>query len=509
MVARGGAALLAGAPDGPVKTRATGKDLVRFSARVERVLAGPPAQKSFVGLLIEDADTGDTLYELNADRYFAPASTTKLFTTSFALSTLGAEYRFRTTLNSSAAPGPGGILTGDLVLSSCGDPSLSNRGYPYVKQTQREGSPERVLAEMVQAAAARGLKQVRGDAVADASCFPNEPFPNGWELEDLKFGYGAAVSAIVVNDNQLSGELSPAATAGAAPTVQIEPDADYFRLTIRAVTAPPGSPNHLVANWLPGSRNIEITGTVPLYAKPVHLDFGNPQPVEFAAALMKHLLEERGIGVSGVARPEFESPGPGLLPAPQILAEHISPPLSDIIAVVNKASENLYAELLLRAAGRAAAGSAALDKVLDAEREFLKHAGVGVRDALLFDGSGLSRRNLVTPRAELTILRYISTHQSWGNVLVASLPVAGEDGTLMNQMRSQAVAGRIHAKTGSLEHSKALAGYATTLSGRHLRFAMFMDNYDATPAEADAALDAIAEAMVEEIGPQITRKHMD
>src|SRR5580658_4374330 len=127
MVARGGAALLAGAPDGPVKARATGKDLVRFNARVERALAGPPARKSFVGLLIEDADTGDTLYELNADRYFAPASTTKLFTTSFALSTLGAEYRFRTTLNSSAAPGPGGILTGDLVLSSCGDPSLSNR----------------------------------------------------------------------------------------------------------------------------------------------------------------------------------------------------------------------------------------------------------------------------------------------------------------------------------------------------------------------------------------------
>ncbi len=502
LAACGSLALISGgAPLPSRKSHKAANDLARFGARVQTVLARPPALKASFGLLVEDADTGATLYQRNADSYFAPASTTKLFTTSFALSTLGPGYRFHTTLSSSAMPGLAGILPGDLVLTSCGDPSLSNRVYPYAKKTEREGPPDAALAAMVDAVSARGVRQVRGDVVADASCFPGDPFPDGWELEDVKFSYGAAVSAIVINDNQLTGELSPGSAAGEVPTLLIEPEAGYYHPAIHAVTAPAGATTQLDAHWLPGSRDINITGAIALGATPIHLEFGNPQPVEFAAALLKRLLEQHGITVSGVARPEYQSLGPSSASSPQILAEHISPPLSEIVMVVNKASENLYAELLLRAAANAASGAAplTLSQALAAEMEFLQQAGVNPEDVLLADGSGLSRRDLVTPRAELAILRYIS-RQSWRKALLASLPVAGEDGTLRKQMRDPVFAGRIRAKTGSLEHSKALAGYATTLSGRHLRFAMFLDDFDGTAAEADGALDAIAQAMVEEIG---------
>ncbi len=184
-----------------------------------------------------DRDNGETLYELNADKFVTPASNAKIFTTALALSTLGPDFRFHTTLETTELLGPDGRLIGDLVLVGHGDPDLSNRKFPYAGKLEREGSAEAPLAELVEAAVAKGLKEVDGDIVADDSYFPYDPYPAGWSVGDLFFTFGAPVSALAFNDNSFSIEVSPAVREGEAATfatLLVEPTAANGQLCIRS-----------------------------------------------------------------------------------------------------------------------------------------------------------------------------------------------------------------------------------------------------------------------------------
>ena len=191
-------------------------DVKRFRARLDSALAESHAEKAFWGILIADRDNGETLYELNADKFVTPASNAKIFTTALALSTLGPDFRFHTTLETTGLLGPDGRLIGDLVLVGHGDPDLSNRKFPYAGKVEREGTAEAPLAELVEAAVAKGLKEVYGDIVADDSYFPYDPYPAGWSVGDLFFTFGAPVSALAFNDNSFSIEVSPASREGEA-----------------------------------------------------------------------------------------------------------------------------------------------------------------------------------------------------------------------------------------------------------------------------------------------------
>src|SRR6266481_6941914 len=156
------------------QSAASKKARARFAARVEALLGTAPTNKGEWGLLIVDAESGDTLYEQNADKYFVPASNMKLFTTALALAKLGPEYRFHTTLETRGTISPDGILSGDVVLVGRGDPNLSNRKFPFDVKEEFDGAPERVLAEMADAVVVKGVKEITGDIVGDDSYFPRE-----------------------------------------------------------------------------------------------------------------------------------------------------------------------------------------------------------------------------------------------------------------------------------------------------------------------------------------------
>jgi serine-type D-Ala-D-Ala carboxypeptidase/endopeptidase (penicillin-binding protein 4) len=166
-------------------------DVARFASRVQSALGEPHAQKVFWGILIVDRDSGETLYELNADRFFTPASNAKIFTTSLALATLGPDFRFRTTLETTGQLGADGRLAGDLVLVGRGDPDLSNRKFPYSGKVERDGPVEKILAEMADEAIAKGLKEIGGDIVCDDSYYPYDPYPAGWSIGDIFFTFGS------------------------------------------------------------------------------------------------------------------------------------------------------------------------------------------------------------------------------------------------------------------------------------------------------------------------------
>jgi D-alanyl-D-alanine carboxypeptidase/D-alanyl-D-alanine-endopeptidase (penicillin-binding protein 4) len=478
-------------------------DVAAFRARVEAKLAEERAEKGHWGLLVVDAATGQTLYALNAQHYFAPASNTKLYTTILALAALGPDFRFRTSVETRGRIDSRGRLLGDLVLVGRGDPNLSNRKWPHTKEAEREGPPEKILAALADAVVARGVKQVEGDIIADDSYYPPERYPSGWTIDDMTFGYGAPVSALCVNDNVLRVEVRPGERESDPAWFSVEPWADFYQFVNEIRTGPAGSEPAavgLTADREPGARRIVLRGSIPAdlqASRPAGLTLAVEEPAEYWAAVFKRLLEARGVRIYGSARARH-LPEPAGDPA-DVLAEHLSPPLIEAICVVNKISQNLHAELLLRAVGHAKAGEGSSDAALRYAQEFFKSIGIPEREVVTYDGSGLSRRNLVTPQGTVKLLQWAAA-QPWFDAFVATLPVAGEDGTLAERMKDTPAAGRVRAKTGTLGSVNALSGFVTTLHGAKLIFSMFGNSHNLRGRDATGVLDALCIALVEEIG---------
>jgi len=468
----------------------------RFGERADALLATAPASKGEWGLLIVDAETGETLYEMNADRYFVPASNMKLFTTALALAKLGPDYRFHTTLESHGTISPEGMLSGDLLLVGRGDPNLSNRKFPYESKEEFDGAPEKVLAELADALVVKGLKEIAGDVVGDDSYFPHEVYPNGWEIDDMVWEYGAAVSAIVVDDNTVATMLTPGESAGAPVQAVVTPATPDFIVQNEVVTSAAEMKSDLTLTREPNSRVVVIRGTMPARSAPRKLVLAIHEPAEHAAALLTRLLAERGVKVDGASRSLHVGEPVGTVPR-AVLAEHVSVPLGDSVKLVNKISQNLHTEMLLRAAARNTAVWNSPEDLLKFPADFYAAAGIAPGDVIQTDGSGLSRHDLVTPRAVVALLRY-AEGQPWFAPYYASLPVAGVDGTLETLMKNTPSAGRIHAKTGSVEHVRTRSGFAETPNGRRLIFSFLSNNQGGKNHEASDALDGLCLAMIEE-----------
>lgn len=494
-------------------------DVALFRARVDAALAEAHASKAFWGILVADRDTGETLYELNADHFFTPASNAKIFTSSLAFATLGPAFQFRTTLESKAQLSADGRLAGDLIFIGRGDPDISNRKFPYAGKVEHDGPAEKVLAQMVDEAIAKGLKQIDGDIVADDSYYPYDPYPPGWTVGDLFFTFGAPVSAIAFNDNCISVEITAGAQAGDPATLSVDPSAalNTFGYDLKTITAD-GKPEFGVVRQ-PGAQFLLLRGRIPVGHSSMVLDLAMPDPAQTAAVTLKQIFESRGIPVTGAARvhhappPEIYSDAPIVLgPAPVppsptaiVFAEHLSPPLSEIVRVTNKVSQNLHAELLLRAVAEEKKGFGVTDAGLWVEQDFLKSIGVANGDVAFSDGSGLSRDDLVTPRAVVQLLRY-DAQQLWGADYISTFPIAGIDGTLENRFKDTPASGLIQAKTGALDHVRAISGFATTLHGERLVFTIFGNNNPQRGRDSAAAMDAVAVAMVETLGPPPPRR---
>jgi D-alanyl-D-alanine carboxypeptidase/D-alanyl-D-alanine-endopeptidase (penicillin-binding protein 4) len=396
-----------------------------------------------------------------------------------------------------------------------GDPDLSNRKFPYDPRNETDGPIDKVLAEIADAAVAKGLRQVDGDIVGDDTCFPYDPYPSGWSDGDLFFKFGAPVSAIAFNDNILSVEMRPGAVPGDPPAATVQPEAASSTLGLELTTVAPSEQSGFAVVRQPGANFLLLRGAISPGHSPMRIDLAMQDPAAIAAAELKLLLEARGVTVSGAARarhappPRTTAKGEPLLdPATDaassdstatLLAEHLSQPLLEIVRATNKVSQNLHAELLLRTVGKEKLGLGSTAEGLKVERDFLKAAGIADGDVLLSDGSGLARDDLVTPRAVVALLSYVQ-RQPWGEAFLATLPVAGVDGTLENRMKNTAAAGFVEAKTGSSDHVRAISGYATTRRGEYLVFSIFANSNPQHGSDATAALDSIATAMVETLG---------
>ena len=476
-----------------------------FAAQVAAILGPNPVSKGEWGILVQDAASGQVLYEQNADKYFVPASNMKLFTTALALAKLGPDYRFRTSIETAGTLSDGGKLSGDLILVGRGDPNLSNRKFPYVLKEEFDGPPEKVIAELADAVVAKGVKEISGDIVGDDSYFPQERYPEGWEIDDMVWEYGAAISAIVVDDNTVTLTLTPGSKLGDPVTAAFDPAAPEFAVNNQVVTAAEGVKPDLTLTRDPGSNVVTIIGTLPANSNPRKLVLAVQEPALHAATMLKGLLEARGVKVDGGVRELHFPPGAPADEKRTVLAEHLSIPLGESVQLINKISQNLHTEMLLRTVARQAGIWTKPEDLYKFPQDFYASAGIAPDDVVQLDASGLSRHDLVTPRAIAALLFY-AEKQPWFPVYFSSLPVAGVDGTLETNLKNGPATGRIHAKTGSVEHVRTRSGYVDLPSGRRLIFSFMSNNLAGKNHEAGDALDALSVAMIEQFDKPQTDK---
>ncbi len=483
--------------------------------RIESVLASPDLERGFWGIEVVSLETGKSLYSQNADKLFTPASNTKLFTTAAALALIGPDYTFRTTVESNGTLDKYGRLNGDLVLVGRGDPNLSGRELPYLLHTRRNDRPIEVFEQLADALAQKGVKYIDGDVIADDSYFAFERYGEGWSQDDLILADGAPVSALTINDNVVFVNILPADHAGEHAFVSISPFVDYYRVDNRIITTPAGTGRRIFMNREPGSTVLTLWGNMPLDDAGANEALAIENPADFAAALFRQLLEKRGIVVYGKQRSRHtelaslstvtvtalaparggEEPSRISLTQPLVLASHESKPLMEDIRVINKVSQNLHAEILLRLLGREKGTAGTVEGGLEVLRGFLNQVGIPSDQYVFYDGSGLSRENLVSPHAVVQLLSY-ATAQPWGPSFRETLPVAGVDGSLADRFANLDPQSHVFAKTGSLGGVKSLSGYATTVKGQEVAFCILSNNFNVPPKRVTDAIDDVVEAIV-------------
>ena len=466
--------------------------------------SSPSLSHAHVGWKFIEADSGKVLAEHEAGSFLAPASNAKLYTTAAAFVRLGVTYQFKTVVRTTGSIDSSGTLAGDLVLVGGGDPNLSGRTLPY-SVTARDEDPLAAVKRLADQIESRGVRQVKGDVIGDDTRYPSDPYPDGWTIDDATWYYGAPVSALTVNDSSVRVTVQPT-LPGELADVHLDPDFGYFVIMNRVVTDE-GAAAHVDISRLPGSNQLILSGAIGRTAPKVEEFVAASEPALFAAEALKSQLEERGISVLGAAKAAHRdlSSVPDPLQAPRVvsapegteLAVLDSAPLYQIVQVVNKVSQNLHAEMLLREVALATRGVGTLAAGLDERKKFLGEAGVDNTLFDLADGSGLARQDLTTPSATVQLLRYMwqrPERDSW----LASLPVGGVDGSLRNKFKTVAGANRIQAKTGSLAHVRTLSGYLQTKSGRWIIFSLMINGEVNDKGDAEKFLEQACALFLEE-----------
>ncbi|MDD5630383.1 MAG: D-alanyl-D-alanine carboxypeptidase/D-alanyl-D-alanine-endopeptidase [Elusimicrobia bacterium] len=449
-----------------------------FPGAAEQILAEKPFHSATVGALFVSVADGATGYARNPDLPLVPASTAKLASSAAALAFLKPDFTFKTTF-SVVKKERGQAKLSALVWRGTGDPSISGRG---------RSSREEIFEVWADSLAALGVKQVKR-LVLDTRYFEGPAVPPSWPADELAYWYEAETSPISFNDNCVDLEFQPAAKPGRKPRIVLAPDYGYLKVKNQARTGPADGPYTMGDNYRrqPDSNTVVFTGLIPADGR-VRRDFASVHdPARFAAETLKEVCKRKGIKVGKVVM--WQKAG--------LKEEELSPviawrsaPLSELVKIINKNSQNFYAEQLLKTLGREASGHGSFAAGLEAVRSFLLKAGLSESQFHLVDGSGLSEEDRFTAAGMVRLLRAMSTTDIFP-VYFDSLAIPGVDRAAKGLMNGAPLASGMRLKRGTVAHARNLAGYLKSRSGRLYAFAVLVNGEGLDRRGVGEALDRL------------------
>jgi len=461
------------APADPTERRAW------LKAQLDEVLNAPALAKAKIGVLAIESDTGKPLYARGDKTPLNAASNVKIVTSAAALSLLGPEYRWRTTLSiaASAAPSANGEIAGDLGLRGGGDPTLVGED----------------LAAMVADLSALGVHRIHGALVVDDGFFDGATVGPAYDQKKESTASRAPSSAASLDFNAVAVTIIPGAAAGAPARVTVEPASPYFVVSGNVVTAADGPAAPSVETRDEGGTRtrVVVAGRVRLGAEPRTFYRRVDHPALFLGQSLRQQLERRGILVDKPTRV-------GAVPAAgqRVLSTHESAPLAVVVQDLNKRSNNFMAEQVVRTLGAEIVGRPGTwDKGLEAVARYL--AGIGLpRGAYqMMNGSGLYDSNHFSAEQIVAVLRAASRDFRVSAEFLASLAVAGTDGTIAHRMSGTLAERYVRAKTGTLANVSCLSGFAGSPGRVPVIFSILMNDV-ASAADARHAQDRVATLLV-------------
>ncbi len=463
---------------GSVSAKSRAADaLGRLQSDLDKIFSSRDFSGSQWRISVFSLSRGEKLYEREAAELCIPASANKLITAAVALSRLGPDYQFKTSVFSDGRI-EGGVLHGNLIIVGSGDPAQSPRFHG--------GDPFGAFQGWAQKLKGKGVAAIYGDIVGDGGAFEEIPYGDGWEWNDLTQGYAAPVSALQFNENLVSFRIFPGSVQGSGAFVETSPLKDYLNLDAGVLTGRGNSASRIRIQRNDAKESVALRGSVPLKSAAIVRDIPVRSPVRYYVAALSQALREQGIDLSRAGIREARNCD---LQSASLLWTHVSPALSEIIKPLLKESLNLFAETLARSLGVQLRGEGSFAEGKTIVEQTLAELDVDKGSYRYADASGLSRLNLVSADMLVRILR--SMHKKkFFPAFYEALPTAGIDGTLQNRMKKTAAENNARAKTGTLSGISAVSGYVQTRDGEMLAFAMIANNFLLAKSRAETAQDA-------------------
>ncbi|MCB9883566.1 MAG: D-alanyl-D-alanine carboxypeptidase/D-alanyl-D-alanine-endopeptidase [Planctomycetes bacterium] len=457
---------------------------------IEAVVQQPEYSNARFGVLIVSEPDGEVWFAHDADRGFIPASNTKLVSTALAWRRLGPDFRFQTALYRTGSVVEG-VLHGDLVLRGSGDPTLGGR---------MEEEPGAHLRAFVDGVRSAGIRRVEGRVIGDDDAQVEEVMGEGWQWDYQHAWYAAQFGGLNLHENTFRAIVEPSGQGGFL--FRAEPPCSLFQFRCDVVACLSDEKPDVEFGRQRGTNHFTARGR--LGTDPWSYSLAVENPTLFAATSLRDALLAAGLEVSDEAF-DIDDVAPFAYEPTSSLrvAVHDSAPLDEIVAITNTVSQNLYAEQLARVALRDERGR--VPHIRETRRAFsawLEELGLEPRTCYLADGSGMSRRNLFTPRALVVLLRAMSISDPDGAFL-RTLPRSGVSGTLRSRLNSIPEGASVRAKTGSLSRVRALSGHVLAMDQVRFTFSILVNDYtisddDQVVADIDRIVQALAEAVTSE-----------
>ena len=437
------------------KTRNTS----RLQSAVDSFIALPGMESATLGIAVLPVEEGQVLFDHNGRKSFVPASAMKVITTGAALTYLGPDHRFKTTLQTDT--------DGNVFVKGSGDPTLAQYSTDKLFNT--------FSAKLKEA----GIEEIDGAVIADATAFETQLAPDTWQYYDIGNYFGAGASGLTFLQNSYRAYFNPGRSAGSpAKFLRTSPAIPGLKFTNEMRTGKSGSGDRGFIYATPYTEHAFLRGTIPLGKPGFSIKGSMPDPpLTFARFFSTH-LESTGISCVHPATTmrilALEDQNPTAERTD--IYHHESAPLSEIALSTNHLSINLHAEALVKAIAHKRRGVGSTKAGAEEMEKFVASMGIRTNGLHIADGSGLSRLNGATPRQFVYILKGIHNSEH-GDVFFRSLPIAGKTGTLKYIGSGTAASGRIHAKSGTLERIKCYVGFADSTSGKRYTFAIMVNNF--------------------------------